>query len=78
MPERSNIRVPNQDARLQDVISYLLQRADRMDEISAIFRSVLFMPPAEDFDNIATCMRAQANELKKHLKHTILAEDHTP
>lgn len=78
MPERSNIRVPNQDARLQDVISYLLQRADRMDEISAIFRSGLFMPPAEAFGNLASCMRAQANELRKHLILTILAEDHTP
>lgn len=78
MPERSNIRVPNQDARLQDLISYLQQQADRMNEISAIFRSGLFMRPAEAFENLATCMRAQANELRKHLIRTILAEDHTP
>ncbi|ASL39497.1 hypothetical protein CBI36_14740 [Acetobacter oryzifermentans] len=74
----SNIRVPNQDAQLQYLIAYLLQQADRTDTAAAIFRSGLFMPPAEAFDNIATCMREQANELKKHLILTILAEDHTP
>ncbi|OAZ61281.1 hypothetical protein SRCM100623_02784 [Acetobacter pasteurianus] len=78
MPERSNIRVPNQDARLQDLITQFLRQADYMDRVSIDFRAELFMPAAKAFGNLATCMREQANELQPHLKHTILAEDHTP
>ncbi|GCD74184.1 hypothetical protein NBRC3299_0476 [Acetobacter pasteurianus NBRC 3299] len=78
MPERSNIRVPNQDARLQDLITQMLQQADRMGAVSFSLRAEPFWPAARAFENIASCMRAQANELRKHLILTILAEDHTP
>lgn len=78
MPAPSNIRIPNQDAYLQDLIAQFLHQADLMDGISLDLRAELFMPAATSFANIATCMREQANELKNHLKHTILAEDHTP
>ncbi|NLG91718.1 MAG: hypothetical protein GX486_07655 [Acetobacter sp.] len=74
----SNIRVRNQDAQLQYLIAYFLQQADRADTAAAVFRAELFMPAAKAFENIATRMREQANELQPHLKHTILAEDHTP
>ncbi|KAA8387741.1 hypothetical protein FKW31_03640 [Acetobacter sp. DmW_136] len=78
MPAPSNIRIPNQDSYLQDLIAQFLHQADLMDGISLDLRAELFMPAATAFANIATCMREQTDELKKHLKHTILAEDHTP
>ncbi|ANA13102.1 hypothetical protein [Acetobacter oryzifermentans] len=70
--------MPNQDAQLQYLIAYLLQQADRTDMAAATLRAELFMPAAKALENIAACVREQADELQLHLKHTILAEDHTP
>jgi hypothetical protein len=33
------------------------------------------MPAAKAMENIATCMRDQADELTRHVRHTVTAED---
>ncbi|WP_415497172.1 hypothetical protein [Acetobacter syzygii] len=71
-----NVRVINQDKRLLELIEELRNTADQFGQGAFWHRSQLFMPAAKAIENIATCMRDQADELTKHVKRTVVAEDH--
>lgn len=72
----NNIRVINQDKRLMELIDELRTSANQFGEAAFNLRSQLFMPAAKAMENIATCMRDQADELATHVRHTVVAEDH--
>lgn len=71
----SNARVINQDKRLLELIEELRNTANQFGQGAFWHRSQLFMPAAKAMENIATCMRDQADELTRHVRHTVTAED---
>lgn len=71
-----NIRVINQDKQLLELVEELRHTADQFGQAAFWRRSQLFMPAAKAMENIATCMRDQADELATHVRHTVVAEDH--
>ncbi|MFT8732753.1 MAG: hypothetical protein ABF752_12880 [Acetobacter fabarum] len=71
----SNARVINQDKRLLELIEELRNTANQFGQGAFWHRSQLFIPAAKAMENIATCMRDQADELTRHVRHTVIAED---
>ncbi|OUJ11415.1 hypothetical protein [Acetobacter okinawensis] len=72
----SNIRVVNQDERLLEIVKELRNTSNQFGQAAFGYRPELFMPVAKAMENIATCFQDQADELAKHIRRTVVAEDH--
>lgn len=75
MRERSNIRVPNQDARTLEMVKQLHHHADNFGQAAFSCRAGLFMPAANALDAIAACIRDQADKMALSLRRPIVAND---